>query len=416
MLSRGASTIASGRSRAKRIGSTAQARTLLGDLRQLEIQRDIAIEQVTTADTAITQAQASLQQTTARLAVLEQERLSQLPDLKLRLVDIYERGRGGYARMLLDVRGVREFERAMRAAAALTTINDERIADHRRTLEALRQQRAAIEQRTRELEEAAKDADRARATAQRAVAAREALITQIDERRDLNAQLAGELDVAHQRLQEQIANVAAGRPARAGRHSARLVSRRALELASRGTLITAGFEAGTGRATGTVVRNGIEIAAQEGTPVLAVHPGTVDYADAFTGFGNLVIIDHGSDDYSLYGYLSATEVQRGEHVDAGRELGRVGTAPAGPSALYFELRVDGRSIDPGHNGLNPARGTPNSRRPTPPELAGGVWDLGSWDLEVGSCLNDIPHASLGPGDPRPPSSHSPSSAAISARR
>ena len=150
----------------------------------------------------VAQAQASLQQTTDRLAALDQERLAQLPDLKVRLVDIYKRGRGGYARMLLDVRGVRDFARAMRAAAALTTINDERIAEHRRTLAALHQQRDAMEQRARELQEAAKDADRARVTAQRAIAAREALIAQIDARRDLNAQLAGELDVAHQRLQE----------------------------------------------------------------------------------------------------------------------------------------------------------------------------------------------------------------------
>ena len=101
-----------------------------------------------------------------------------------------------------------------------------------------------------------------------------------------------------------------------------------------------------GRAAGTVVRNGIEIAAAEGTPVLAVHPGTVDFADTFTGFGNLVIVDHGSNYYSLYGYLGAVEVQRGDHVDAGTELGRVGTAPAGPPGLYFEMRADGRSVDP----------------------------------------------------------------------
>jgi septal ring factor EnvC (AmiA/AmiB activator) len=37
---------------------------------------------------------------------------------------------------------------------------------------------------------------------------------------------------------------------------------------------------------------------------------------------------------------------RGQHVDAGTEVGRVGTAPTGPAALYFELRVDGRSVDP----------------------------------------------------------------------
>jgi len=323
---------------------SAQARTLLGDLRQLEIQRDIAIERVKEADAAVAQAQGSLQQTTNRLTALEQERIAQLPDLKLRLVDIYKRGHGGYARTLLDVRGVREFARAMRATAALTTINERRIAEHRRTLAELRQQRDVLEQRTKEMQKAANDASRERTAAQRAVAAREALIAQIDARRDLNAQLAGELNVASQRLRDYVANLAAGRSAEPV--AVPLTSfRGALDWPVPGRVI-AGFELGTGRAPGSLVRNGIEIGAVEGTPVLAVHPGTVDYADAFTGFGNLVIIDHGSNYYSLYGYLGSAEVQRGNHVDAGTELGRVGTPPTGPPALYFELRVDGRSIDP----------------------------------------------------------------------
>src|SRR5712691_6288024 len=162
-----------------------QARTLLGDLRQLELQRDIATEKMKAADAAVAQAQLAQKQTTDRLTALEQQRESQLPDLRIRLVDIYKRGRGGYAPMLLDVRGVREFARAMRSVSALTTINDERISQHRRTLAELRQQRDAMQQRTRELEAAAKDADRARTVAQRAIAGREALVAQIDQRRDL---------------------------------------------------------------------------------------------------------------------------------------------------------------------------------------------------------------------------------------
>jgi septal ring factor EnvC (AmiA/AmiB activator) len=327
---------------AERLAS--QSRTVLGDLRQLEIQRDIAAEKMRAADASVADAQREIQDTTARLTALEQQRESQLPDLKVRLVDIYKRGHGGYARLLLDVHGVREFARAMRAVAALTTINDQRIAEHRRTLAQVRQQRDAMERRTRELEVAAKEAERARLATQRAVAAREALITQIDQRRDLNAQLAGELEDANQRLREQVANVAAGRPAEAV--TIPLASfRGALDWPVAGRVV-AGFGSGTGRPAASVVRNGIEISASEGTPVAAIHPGTVDYADAFSGFGNLVIVDHGGNYFSLYGYLGPIEVARGDRVDAGTQLGRVGTTPAGPPALYFELRVDGRSVDP----------------------------------------------------------------------
>src|SRR4051812_8666172 len=51
-----------------------QSRTLLGDLRQLEIQRDIAAEKVKAADAAVASAQMALQQTTDRLTALEQQR------------------------------------------------------------------------------------------------------------------------------------------------------------------------------------------------------------------------------------------------------------------------------------------------------------------------------------------------------
>jgi septal ring factor EnvC (AmiA/AmiB activator) len=94
------------------------------------------------------------------------------------------------------------------------------------------------------------------------------------------------------------------------------------------------------------ISNGIEIAALQGTQVRAIHPGTVSFADTFTGFGNLIIVDHGADAYSLYGYLEAVSVSRGDAVESGTEIARVGAAPAGPSVLYLEIRVDGRSVDP----------------------------------------------------------------------
>jgi septal ring factor EnvC (AmiA/AmiB activator) len=320
-----------------------QSRTLLGDLRELELQRDIASEKVKAAEADAAQAQRSLQQTGDRLAALEQQRTAQLPDLKVRLVDIYKRGRTGYAAMLFDARGIRELARAMRAVAALSTINNEKLDEHRRTIAQLRQQRAALEQHTRELQDAVKQADRERLNALRALSTREALIADIDKRRDLNAQLAGELDVAYQRLQDQIANIGAGRPAEAV--SVPLTSfRGALDWPATGR-VTAGFTAGTGP-SGAVVRNGIEIGAPQGSPVVAVHPGMVDYAEQFSGFGNLVIINHGANYLSLYGYLDSISVTRGDHVDAGTELGKVGMPPAGSPALYFELRIDGRSVDP----------------------------------------------------------------------
>jgi septal ring factor EnvC (AmiA/AmiB activator) len=95
------------------------------------------------------------------------------------------------------------------------------------------------------------------------------------------------------------------------------------------------------------VRSGIDLAAPLGSGVRAVHDGVVDYAEGFTGLGTLVILNHGSNTFSLYGYLDEAIVKRGDTVHAGDEVGRVGRPPVGTqSALYFELRVDGRLVDP----------------------------------------------------------------------
>jgi murein hydrolase activator len=110
--------------------------------------------------------------------------------------------------------------------------------------------------------------------------------------------------------------------------------------------LTGQFGQAGNRLGGTAVRNGIEISAAEGASVRAIHGGTVARAEPYPGFGNLVILDHGTNHYTLYGYLGAMVVMPGQSVAAGSEIGVVGPSPAGPAALYFELRVDGRSVDP----------------------------------------------------------------------
>ena len=322
----------------------AESRTLVTELRQLEVERDLRTEEARAAEMAAADAARALDQATARLAQLDQQRQAQLPDLQAQLVDLYKRGRTGYARMLFGAGDLREFARATRAVSALAAINERRVADHRRTLEALRAERATLEKTTQQLQARQAEADRARTAAARAVAARAALLARIDSRRDLTAQYAGELQVAYERLQQQVAALGAG-----GNGTPVAVPlepfRGALDWPAPGA-VTGRFGQTANRLGGTAVRNGIEIAAAEGTPVRAVPGGTVGYADAFSGFGTLVILDHGGNDYSLYGYLGSIGVARGAAVEAGAELGRVGLAPAGPPALYFEMRIDGRSVDP----------------------------------------------------------------------
>ena len=318
-----------------------EARTLVGDLRKLEIERDLKAEQAKQATADAAAAQETLRQTTDQLANLELQRLAQLPDMKQQLVDVYKRGRSGYAPLLFGAKDVREFARAARAIASLAVINQKRVEEHRRTLEALRRERTAFAQRARELQSREAAARQSRAVADRAIAARAARMSEIDSRRDLTAQYVGELQVAYDKIQQQL-NATEGRDTVAVPLQP---FRGALDWPTAGR-INSRFGQAEGRLGGSAVKNGIEIASTEDLPVKAVHGGTVAYADAFTGLGTLVILDHGSNNYSLYGYLGSVGVMTGAKVETGAEIGRVGASPAGPPALYFELRIDGKPTDP----------------------------------------------------------------------
>jgi septal ring factor EnvC (AmiA/AmiB activator) len=319
-----------------------EARTLVGDLRKLEIVRDLKAEQAKQATAQTAEAEAELRQTTDRLSSLELQKLAQLPDMKQQLVDVYKRGQSGYARLLFGARDIREFARAARAIASLATINQQRAEEHRKTLDALRGERAQFAKRAKEVQGREAAARQARAEAERAVAARAARMSEIDSRRDLTAQYVGELQVAYDKIQQQL-NASEGR----GEAVAvpLLPFRGALDWPTTGR-ISSRFGQAEGRLGGSAVKNGIEIASTEDLPVRAVHSGTVAFADAFTGLGTLVIVDHGGNNYSLYGYLGSAGVQAGSTVETGAEIGRVGASPAGPPALYFELRIDGKPTDP----------------------------------------------------------------------
>ena len=321
-----------------------EATTLVGELRKLEIQRDIRIGEWMHAEAAAAAAQQALVRAGDRLAALEVERTAKLPDLRAQLVDVYKRGRTGYARLIFRATDLRDFARATRAVAALASINERRVAEYQRTLQDLTAQRAALDRSATELNAREAEARLARTAADRAVVDVSAQIARIDSRRDLTAQYVGELQVAYDRLQQQLTATNAGR-ARESVAVPLLPFRGGLEWPATGR-VAARFGQATDRLGGTAARNGIEIAVPENTSVRAVHGGTVGLAGPFIGFGNLVILEHGANNYSLYGYLGTVGVERGATVEAGAELGRSGSAPAGPPTLYFEMRIDGKSVDP----------------------------------------------------------------------
>ena len=98
---------------------------------------------------------------------------------------------------------------------------------------------------------------------------------------------------------------------------------------------------------GEIVRKGIDIEATVGEEIRTVEKGRVVYADRFSGYGKMAIVDHGERYYTIYGYLSEILKKVGEPVGRGEPLGRAGPSATQPGVkLYFEIRKDGHSVDP----------------------------------------------------------------------
>jgi len=314
-----------------------EERTLLGDLRRLEVDRQLRIEELKQIDRDLAKASTDLEATNARMQTLQQSERASLPELRQRIVEIYKLGEARYLRLLLSTPDLRRFGQATRTVAAIAKLDRDRIAAHQQTVAELRSARRTLEERGRQLAALRDKAEKARIAAERAALAKNDLIRDIDRRRDLNAQLSGELQAAQQRLQAALRNAAAGGAADAA----------TLPLAPfRGDLdwpLAGTVRTRFGRGSRS---NGVEIAAADGADTRAIHDGVIAFAGTFVGFGNLVILDHGSQTFSLYGDLLELNVKKGDRVAKGQALGSVGPAASGGTGLYFELRVDGQPVDP----------------------------------------------------------------------
>jgi septal ring factor EnvC (AmiA/AmiB activator) len=96
-----------------------------------------------------------------------------------------------------------------------------------------------------------------------------------------------------------------------------------------------------------VFRNGIYIAAPEGSTVQAAHDGKVVYADWFKGYGQIVIVNHGGGYHTLYANLSEIFSRTGDIIGRNEAIGRVGSSGLlDRPSLYFEVRYKGKPLNP----------------------------------------------------------------------
>jgi murein DD-endopeptidase MepM/ murein hydrolase activator NlpD len=93
--------------------------------------------------------------------------------------------------------------------------------------------------------------------------------------------------------------------------------------------------------------NGVDVAAEPGSRVIATGPGIVSFAGFRTGYGNVVEIAHPTGYVTLYGHNARNLVHEGDQVDKGQAIAIIGsTGRSTGTHVHFEVENNGRPVNP----------------------------------------------------------------------
>jgi len=337
---------------------------LLAELEAIDRRIGDRRRQVASLDGRIKKAQADIADLRADIGRLQGQRTGQEGALGRRLRALYKlQAQGGVLPLLFSGEDPLAQAVQLRHLTTLATVDARLIREYRSTSEGLVDRKTRLEGRERELGALRAQAEQERTKADREAAKRKTLLALVKEQRAYHDRMVGELSEAARRLeafirdlQEKQRRIAKAPP------PARPRAARPLD-----TTPGTGFGALRGRlhwpAEGRVVgeygtqihprfgtktfRNGIDIDVPEGTSILAVYGGHVLYTGWFRGYGNLIIVDHGGEYYTLYAHAAEVRVKEGDEVRQGQAIATVGDTGSlqGPR-LYFEVRYAGRPLDP----------------------------------------------------------------------
>jgi septal ring factor EnvC (AmiA/AmiB activator) len=290
---------------------------------------------------------------------LEGQRSGQQAALARRLRAMYKvHVQGGALPILLSGDDPAARAGAVRHLTSLASLDARLIQEYRGTSERLQDRRSREEARQRELASLRVDAQREQAEVDQDAAKRRVLLAKVRDERAYHERMVGELTEAARRLEAFIRDLQAKQrrvakipPSRPGTEVPPGVGfgtlRGRLPWPTEGRVVTA-FGAQVHPRFGTrTFRNGVDIEAGEGRDVAAVYAGNVVYTGWFKGYGNLIILDHDNEYFTLYAHVAEILVKEGDDVKQGQRIGTVGDTGSleGPR-LYFEVRFQGKPQNP----------------------------------------------------------------------
>ncbi|WP_082061807.1 peptidoglycan DD-metalloendopeptidase family protein [Xanthomonas sp. GPE 39] len=357
---------------------------------QLEGKRGDAARQLRDADEkvaatgrSLAQTQQALRQHQQTLAELEHKRDALRARLTRQHAELAQWLRAAYAigdnaplKLLLAQDRVADANRLLTYHRYLQRERAQRIASLTHELQALEQVQRDVAQQRQQLSEAQRRQQEQAAALQRDRKQRASVVSELDQRYQDRSEREKALGQDAKALETLLANLrAAAARAEAERRAAakRAAAEQAAQaragnnphaggkvppkLAASGPPLKVGglgwplsgdlLARYGGRLPDGRTSNGVLIAAPAGSTITAVADGTVVFSEWMTGYGMILIVDHGNGYMSLYAHNDTLLRDAGDRVKRGDPVAKVGNSGGqGRPALYFELRHNGQPVDP----------------------------------------------------------------------
>jgi len=331
------------RSRAQLREVRRRERRVLGELEDIDRTKETAERRLVALSQELVETRANAQAAATQLALTERRLTEHRARLRGRLRDVYMYGRTGYADVLFGAGDFGEFVTRWHFVTAIVQADGRLIADYEADAKEYRRLQAMLQRERAQLESITTRAHARRQEIVRQEQAKRAMLTRLQRERAAYEQMVRDLEEDSRDLEALILRTQTRggvQPALGGRL-------RAFIWPARG-----GFTSPFGLRRHPIfgirrMHTGVDIGAPRGAPVQAASDGRVIYTGWFGGYGKIVVVDHGGGVSTLYAHLSQILTREGRGVRRGEVIGRVGSTgySTGPH-LHFEVRINGRPIDP----------------------------------------------------------------------
>ena len=317
-------------------------KTIMGQVQSLEKDMQKTQSDLEYISGRVDYLQSSLAVTQDEIGILEADLEKQNEILNQRLVFIYEEGDISYLEVLLGAEDMQDFLTRYDLLNRILQQDRDLIAAVQDKKEALGSKKTTLENQKVELEENQQSKKEKQEVLDEQIDAKKIILSDVQKEKKAYEQALKELEASSRQLEEMIQQMqSGGEPSKAGTGT--------MTWPVPGyTTITSDY----GMRYHPILKvnklhTGMDIGVPSGVAIHAADSGTVIYSGWMNGYGQVIVIDHGSGISTLYAHQSALLASKGATVNKGQVIGKVGSTgwSTGPH-LHFEVRVNGTPVNP----------------------------------------------------------------------